>query len=730
MSSRFGLFIFFFITSLGFSYSADDNFLLGTKYGLSAYYNTNLQAVDMRQLPSVADSIPRSAAGNSTGLSFGIFYEYRFTNRTSLFLRGLYSYHQAEISGEIPEMVFDNVYPVNASVKHKINSDLSNIKLEPLLRYRLFQEFSLYGGFNAGIRFSQKFEHSKSLLNTPNLTFSGGTKYITGLDENVESKFGIQASLVVGFGYDIPVNYNGQYLISPEVLFETGYSDIASSLTWDVNTLRLGFSFKYSINPTVKYEIEEIYKEKDSTKVINIERMDLKEEFLSKGIEMVSYDSLYIEPELIITKTISRTDTLYYPKKSKINESTISDKEAKVNNIPKNCLQLFAFGSDGKIEFPKADIKVEEFLSTSIKPLLNYVFFEENSSMIPTRYELLNEVKSHRFKFEDLRNTTTLETYYHVLNIIGKRLKQFSEAKITLTGYNSGQNSEKDNTELSKRRANSVKDYFVKIWKIDEDRISVKFSNLPEKPSNINDPDGIEENRRVEITSDNLDVIAPVIISDTLHQVFPNQMRFYNNASSCFEISKWNLEVSQSGNTLIIFRGEHKMPERLIWRLSEAKQTIPINSDKVIYKLEITDYDGNKIFSKPDTIQVDQKTISEKHLSPEGDKKIDKYSLILFDFDKADLSGTNQKILDYINNQIAEKSKVYIEGYTDRMGEEEYNLNLSKRRAANVASGIKNSREISFEGIGEDELIYNNELPEGRFYCRTVNITVETEIGK
>jgi hypothetical protein len=46
----------------------------------------------------------------------------------------------------------------------------------------------------------------------------------------------------------------------------------------------------------------------------------------------------------------------------------------------------------------------------------------------------------------------------------------------------------------------------------------------------------------------------------------------------------------------------------------------------------------------------------------------------------------------------------------------------------NVASSVRNSKEVHFEGMGERELIYNNELPEGRFYCRTVTITVETPI--
>jgi len=729
MLQRYLYFLIVFFLGNEITSATDEDFLLGTKYGFSGSYNFNLQAVDMRQLPSVHDSIPRSATGDGSGFSLGAFYEYRFTNRTSIFLRGFYSYHKAEISGIVPENILDNGNPLFYNVEHKINSDLSSIKIEPLIRYRLFKEFSLFGGLNAGLRFSQEFEHSKSLVKNPNFTFNDGTNYIGGLDRNVEAKLGIQAALVVGFGYDIPVNYNGKYLICPEILMETGYSDIASKLTWDINSIRLGISFKYSENPTIKYKIKEIKKYIDSIKTIKKEISDIPHEFVREGKSYIVNDTMLIEDELEITSVLYRTDTLFYPFRDESKE--ISKPESIANEkINNDCLKLYAMTSDGKTEFPNIGLSVEEFLSTSIKPLLNYIFFDENSSKISPRYSLLSEGKTNKFKIENLGSTSTIETYYNILNIIGKRLSLNKDAIITLTGYNSGINKEKDNLDLSKRRAEEVKEYLVKNWKINTDRIKIRYANLPEKPSNINDPDGIEENRRVEISSDNTDILAPVIINDTLNEVQPSQVRFYNNAGSCFNIDKWKLEVKQSDISLIIFRGEYKIPERLIWRLSEAKQTIPKNSEAVIYQLEILDFNGNTIKSIPDTILVDKKTIAEKKINREGDKKIDKYSMILFDFDNAELNNSNLKIMDFINNNIRENSKVFIQGYTDRMGNDDYNLNLANRRASNVASKINNSKNISFEGIGEDELIYNNELPEERFYCRTVNVTVETEIEK
>jgi outer membrane protein OmpA-like peptidoglycan-associated protein len=63
------------------------------------------------------------------------------------------------------------------------------------------------------------------------------------------------------------------------------------------------------------------------------------------------------------------------------------------------------------------------------------------------------------------------------------------------------------------------------------------------------------------------------------------------------------------------------------------------------------------------------------------------------------------------------------------MGEADYNQKLSERRAASVHDLLREflpNAAIRSEGVGESQLLFDNTLPEGRFYCRTVQILVET----
>ena len=76
-----------------------------------------------------------------------------------------------------------------------------------------------------------------------------------------------------------------------------------------------------------------------------------------------------------------------------------------------------------------------------------------------------------------------------------------------------------------------------------------------------------------------------------------------------------------------------------------------------------------------------------------------------------------------------EKYSIVIEGHTDSTGDEEYNLLLSKRRAASVGNylienGIDSNR-LSYKGYGSKYPIDTNETEEGKERNRRVEFLLE-----
>ncbi len=104
---------------------------------------------------------------------------------------------------------------------------------------------------------------------------------------------------------------------------------------------------------------------------------------------------------------------------------------------------------------------------------------------------------------------------------------------------------------------------------------------------------------------------------------------------------------------------------------------------------------------------------------------------ILFDFDEATLRRNvefNLVKIATILNQFGEMN-IVVEGHTDSIGTDAYNLDLLKRRAKAVydflvSQGVVESR-LSWDGFGEARPVAGNETEEGRQSNRRVDLVIQ-----
>jgi outer membrane protein OmpA-like peptidoglycan-associated protein len=116
----------------------------------------------------------------------------------------------------------------------------------------------------------------------------------------------------------------------------------------------------------------------------------------------------------------------------------------------------------------------------------------------------------------------------------------------------------------------------------------------------------------------------------------------------------------------------------------------------------------------------------------EGYKVLEKYALIQFDFNRIEIKGRNQRVMDRVVRRLRElpSASVKIVGRTDSLGNFDSNVALSRKRAERIyemilASGSVAQSRITFEGRGPADPLCDNDLPEGRAFNRTVMITLE-----
>ncbi len=438
------------------------------------------------------------------------------------------------------------------------------------------------------------------------------------------------------------------------------------------------------------------------TTVVNVSPLGYYADY-SIGVPRVSISTEVYMNKSRRTKVYFRTDTLF-----------------RLSDLPDTIVNYCGVDRYGK-KLKKKDLIIEEFSQKSLHPLLNYIFFDENSPAIPARYNQLTAGEAGKFNFNVFMQKNTLQIYHHILNIIGYRLTQKPAATLTVIGCISGTRDERTNKQLPVQRAESVRDYLVNVWKISSHRIKISARGLPEHASlPTNDPEKAQENARVEMTSNDYDIFAPILTVDTLRESDPEVVRFFSTIDEATGFKSSKVLLSSGSDIISELLPTDSLNNFFDWKFDRS-----LRDDKIEYSLVVIDGAGNQYKTPVKIVPVNQLTLYKKKSNSMNDVEFDNFSLILFDFAKSMITGPNIKISDYIKQRIRPDSKVRIIGYTDKTGEVDFNRRLSLHRA-NQARAALDIRRAETYGIGEDILLYDNDLPEGRFYCRTVQIILET----
>jgi len=109
---------------------------------------------------------------------------------------------------------------------------------------------------------------------------------------------------------------------------------------------------------------------------------------------------------------------------------------------------------------------------------------------------------------------------------------------------------------------------------------------------------------------------------------------------------------------------------------------------------------------------------------------------VLFDTGKATLKPGAYSTIDRLATVLKEDTsrRVMIEGHTDNVGSDEYNQELSERRAASVQAALfergVDASQISTVGKGETTPVASNDSPVGRQQNRRVELVFQEDRSK
>jgi outer membrane protein OmpA-like peptidoglycan-associated protein len=639
--------------------------------------------------------------------------------------------------------------PQQRNVEHRFSPTLGILGFEPAVTYRPLDALTIYLGAQLGFLLQRQFQYAEIapsdylFLLTSNPE-RGGNPASTqrtlqliadyGLARTIDRMTGdtlspvrnlnrgdiagtntIVASLFAGVGYEIPLNSTGTWLIAPEFMYFFGRAPFAGLLTgqdrnlvsrtndgsapaaasWFMDNARVSLALKYSPFRTI--------------------RPELTPELQDKIRQLKRYDSLVVEERKRNAQQLARVDS--------VNRAiTAKMEELKKVGISVTLNKVVGVDDNGS-EIPKPSLKIEQFRSQIAQPLLPYIFFDDNSAVLPSRYRRVRAAERNGFKIQDFAGKSNVELYRHILNIIGQRMNDMPTAVLFLTGCNSGQGPEANNTKLSEQRATAISDYLQDVWKIPAKRVVVQKQNLSDHPSG-NDANGQAENRRVEMSSNVPELFDPVKTDQLARIAYPPTLRFGLEINAGAGLKQWDMEINQfvdnESVTLKTFGGGNTYPPSVDWNMNKEPNTMPASNQDLSIQLTMTDI-NNKTGDAPITsIPVQQISVEKKEIDNKADKRIDTYDILGFDVTGNALDESGQKAVEVIKKSLQAGATVIVTGYSDAAGSKE----SAQRRAELVTKALGKGQVRAVGPTTEND----NALPEGRFYNRYVHVEVQTPV--
>jgi outer membrane protein OmpA-like peptidoglycan-associated protein len=412
---------------------------------------------------------------------------------------------------------------------------------------------------------------------------------------------------------------------------------------------------------------------------------------------------------------------------------TMEVQDKKGQNIVLNAppVKVNHFVTTGSLTVTPISVTIEEIKTIDASPMLGQIYFLKNSSELPARYVRIGGPETATF--DEHRFRDTLEKYYQVLNIIGKRMLDHPEATITLTGCNDNIGAERGNRKLSTARAETVRDYLQLAWGIASERLHIEARSLPKMPSTSRLEEGQAENRRVEINSDD-PAILDLIRSTYLTTRIDNEtLTLHPVITAPHGVSRWTVVASNSKQKLGELTGEGSAPPEIKVPLNTGNLNEMAAAGDIKVSMEVRDGKDQKLSMTASPVKVNFLQTSQRLAQKQDFRVQEKYALILFDFDSDAIDARNQKIVNAIVTRIKAlpQAAVDIVGHTDNIGKDDYNMKLSERRALAVYKlligdyGEDPGERIRHRGVGPSDPLYDNSSPEGRAFNRTVTITLE-----
>lgn len=649
-------------------------------------------------------SCPQYKNGNGGGFMVGASLDWRLSSGFGILSRLHLALPNAEMSAENSAGIVKNangdIVPLVRS--HTLEAQLTALRLD-IAGNLILGKFRIFGGISPELLISPTWTSTSTILSPGNVTFANKRRDTTFInDQPITNASTLLMGLTAGIGYDIPLGQ--KILLTPELSGTLPLTAISAEGNWKQTALAFTAHVRFGSG------------------IIKSNEIRVRDQFDTVTIHDNSFvGTRFVPGNKIITRDIEETETARITTETNIRRDTIFIG----NDPPKGPLVRTDINAVDGINAGKQiqEIVIGGRYATEAFPVIPTIFFDAQSHQLPERYHRITSPQD--FSIDNLIPNSLLQ-HKDVLNIIGSRLLDNPKAKITLRGT-SDPTTENAECDLAEQRAESVKNYLIQVWGIEEKRIKNKTPRRrcePENPTTSQVEEGYADNRRVEIESEDDDILDPLLRTRFIEvsKIEPQEIEVTITDEQKNAIGAWSVKGRLQNTTLFAQNGNNK-PVPVRHRFTDDNIRTMNNMNDGFMEIDAMIADKENRSDEQNSILTIKKDTAEF--------TVERLSLMTFDVLQDKLNRSAKKAIKRFIDELDTESTISVSGYTDKLGDADLNARLAESRANAVADYIKdikpNANIVNNVGYGSTKMppgVTTTALPEARFLSRTVQIEI------
>lgn len=207
---------------------------------------------DMSSLPGIPSCCPGYEDGSGTFYTIGGAFELPLATDIFFNTRLVFANFSGTLSATEERLVTRNMDTATATIGHSIELSQPAFLFEELIGWRPIDRFRVLAGIRADFMVGGSFHQKEEIVTPDDIRFENDSRVRLEIESDIPREQRANVAFMAGLRYDLPLQSDGSLVLSPELFYWHGVSNLVAARQLTMSGIRIGIGVSWVRLETVE----------------------------------------------------------------------------------------------------------------------------------------------------------------------------------------------------------------------------------------------------------------------------------------------------------------------------------------------------------------------------------------------------------------------------------------------------------------------------------------------